>query len=213
MHVIFPPVSFLSRSAFFFNYLYKSMFWSFVNICTDYTVVYGCITKYLHDQIIKAHLFSELALTNQWEKNRLLTFNTWKTKLISLRHYRPVNGCSFKEDPCFVWLFKYKRTLQPMWISYIGSLVKDADKIVAFLYSVSKTHSSIIYHNTSQVSSERNYCCHIFAEPDQFSLSFFDRIWKPLRRHVVDVLFSTLQPFSHGLEVASRSLLSRYIHG
>lgn len=49
-----------------------------MDIYANDTMIYGCISKIVDDQSLTADLSSDLALTAQWEKNWLVTFNASK---------------------------------------------------------------------------------------------------------------------------------------
>lgn len=70
----------------YINDLPKNTSRSLINIYANYTTVYRCTSKYLDDQCQVADLSSLLTFTDQWGKDRLISFNKFKTKLVIHRH-------------------------------------------------------------------------------------------------------------------------------
>lgn len=72
----------------YINDLPKSIIRSFVNIYADSTMVYGCTSKILNDQILAADHSTDLDLTAQCGKSWLVAFNAAKTKPITSHPHR-----------------------------------------------------------------------------------------------------------------------------
>lgn len=145
---------------------------------------------------------------------RLVSF---KTKLVTFHHHQAnpkpalilMSGLMLKEASCLKHLLLVlKLTIDLKCNTYICAITKDAGKMVSSLYHTRKSLMPIVklYIYKSQIRSGMEYCCHIWVDDAQFSLSSFNRVQEHLHGLMVGELFSSLQSLSNRWNVASLTL-------
>jgi len=207
----------------FINDLPDELF-SRVGIFADDTTIYSCLGKShtVFDKVeLAADLESDLRTVTEWGDKWLVTFNSSKTKLLSINRHRTQNlpEINMNKEPLpesdFFRLLGLPFTNNLSWNKYIDQIAKAASKKVGSLYRARQflTEEIIMYLYKSTIRACMEYCCHIWCGASATSLDTLDRIQRRIRYLVGDELFSKLQPLSHRRNVASLALFYRYFNG
>ena len=170
---------------------------------------------------VGASLNNDLENVLNWGNNWLVTFNSKKTKLLSLSRSRDVTFPSLHMGPSTLPEVSHLRLLgldistNTGWEMYISGIAKSASMRVGCLYRARKflPPEVTLYLYKTTIRPLMEYCCHIWAGAPACHLSLLDRVQKRIVNLVGEELGSTLQPLSHRRSVASLCLFFRYFHG
>lgn len=112
-------------------------------------------------------------LTVQWGKIYLISFNNFKTKLVTFDHHRaefvfsPEKGCTLKEASCFEHQLRNKFISDVKWESRVRSVdwENDAGETIDFLYRSRNylSHSANLYLYKLQIKAKIAYWRHIWT--------------------------------------------------
>ena len=190
----------------------------------DDTSLYSCINEksgYPERSNMANSLERDLSTVTDWGAQWLVTFNSSKTKLLSVNRYRdPVDipismaGRALPESSGFKLLgLNFSKDLT--WNEYIRSIAKRAAMKVGSLYRARRylPTECILHLYKSLIRPCIEYCCHIWAGSSADVLSLLDRIQKRVVNIVGPQLAAKLQSLSHRRDVASLSLFYKYYHG
>ena len=195
-----------------------------LGIFADDTTLYSSVGKSAGDfekVELAADLEADLRCVTEWGERWLVTFNSTKTKLLSINRRRHLflpeirmNDKPLPESEYFRLLgLPFDSTLS--WRQYIEDIAKAASKKIGSLYRARDflDAESILYLYKASIRPCMEYCCHIWAGAPITSLNLLDSVQKLLKNLIGDDLFSKLQSLSHRRDVASLSLFYRYFHG
>ena len=195
-----------------------------VAIYADDTSLYSCLDKKsaLFDRLQHAsNLESDLSSLSDWGSQWLVTFNSKKTKLLSINRYRSsinlpicMSGETLPESHT-LRLLGLSFSCDLSWNDYIKSIAKSASMKVGSLYRARSYLSPecILHLYKSLIRPCIEYCCHIWSGASSDVLSLLDRVQRRIINIVGPNLASTLQPLSHRRNVASLALFYKYYHG
>ena len=168
-----------------------------------------------------AELEVDLRTVVEWVDKWLVTFNSSKTKLLSINRFKNpflpsvmMNGAELPENSYFRLLgLTFSNDFS--WNNYIESIAKSAAMKVGSLYRAQNFLSpeSILYLYKATIRPCIEYCCHIWAGDSADCLSLLDRIQRRITNIVGPDLSSKFQSLSHRRNVASLSLFYKYFHG
>ena len=168
-----------------------------------------------------AELEVDLRTVVEWSDKWLVTFNSSKTKLLSINRFKDpflpsvmMNGAELPENSHFCLLgLTFSNDFS--WNNYIVSIAKTATMKVGSLYRARNFLSpeSILYLDKATIRPCIEYCCHIWAGASADCLRLLDRIQKRITNIVGPDLSSNFQFLSHRRNVASLSLFYKYFHG
>ena len=193
-------------------------------IYADDTTVYSCLgkTNDVFDKVeMAAELEVDLRTVVEWGDKWLVTFNSSKTKLLSINRFKDpflpsvmMNGAELPENSHFRLLgLTFSNDFS--WNNYIESIAKSAAMKVGSLYRARNFLSpeSILYLYKATIRPCIEYCCHIWAGASADCLSLLDRIQRRITNIIGPDLSSNFQSLSHRRNVASLSLFYKYFHG
>ena len=193
-------------------------------IFADDTSLYSCLNEKcgLFERLeLAGSLELDLSSVTEWGSQWLVTFNSAKTKLLSVNRYRnsddiPISMADsvLTESSSFRLLgLTFSKDLT--WNDYIKSIAKSAAMKVGSLYRARQYLSSecILHLYKSLIRPCMEYCCHIWGGASADVLGLLDSIQKRIANIVGPTLAATLQPLSHRRDVASLSLFYKYYHG
>ena len=193
-------------------------------IYADDSTLYSCLDKTddLFDMVeLAANLEYDLRSTVEWGKKWLVSFNTSKTKLLSINRFSSpilpsvaMEGTSLPESGSFR-LLGMTLSSDFSWKSYIESSAKSAAMKVGSLLRCKGflTPETILYLYKSTIRPCIEYCCHLWAGAPATCLSLLDRIQQRICNVIGPNLSSKLDSLSHRRNVASLSLFYKYFHG
>ena len=163
----------------------------------------------------------DLSSVVDWGSQWLVTFNSAKTKLLSVNRYHnsvniPISMANnaLAESSSFRLLgLTFSNDLT--WGDYIKSIAKSAAMKVGSLYRARHYLSPecILHLYKSLIRPHMEYCCHLWAGASSDALSLLDRIQKRVVNIVGPTLATSLQPLSIRRDVASLSLFYKFYHG
>jgi len=170
---------------------------------------------------LAADLEYDLRTITEWGDQWLVSFNSAKTKLLSINKFKHPNlppismGGKALPENSEVRLLGLILSDSFTWKNYIESVAKSASMKVGSLHRVRHFLSpeSILYIYKSTIRPAMEYCCHLWAGAPTTSLDSLDRIQRRIVNIVGPELSSDLHPLSHRRNVASLSLFYRYFHG
>ena len=193
-------------------------------IYADDTSLYSCLNEKsgLFERLeLAGSLELDLSSVTEWGSQWLVTFNSAKTKLLSINRYRisdniPISMADnvLTESSSFRLLgLTFSKDLT--WSDYIKSIAKSAAMKVGSLYRARRYLSSecILHLYKSLIRPYMEYCCHIWAGAASDVLGLLDRIQKRVVNIVGPTLAASLQPLSIRRDVASLSLFYKFYHG
>lgn len=170
---------------------------------------------------LASSLESDLRSATDWGKQWLVTFNSSKTKLLSINRYRnpdnisiSMSGNTLTESTSFRLLgLTFSKDLT--WNEYIRSIAKSAAMKVGSLYRARQFLSSecILYLYKALIRPCMEYCCHVWAGSSSNVLSLLDKVQRRICNIIGPDLAIKLQPLCHRRNVASLSLFYKYYHG
>ena len=151
----------------------------------------------------------------------LVTFNSAKTKLLSVNRYRNSDDIPISmADSVLVFESSSFRLLgltfskDLTWNGYIKFIAKCAAMKIESLYRARQYLSpECILFYKSPIRPCMKYCCHIWRGASADVLGFLDSIQKQIANIVGPTLAATLLPLSHHCDVVSLSLFYKYYHG
>ena len=168
-----------------------------------------------------AELEVDLRTVVEWGDKWLVTFNSSKTKLLSINRFKDpflpsvmMNGAELPENSHFRLLgLTFSNDFS--WNNYIESIAKSTAMKAGSLYRARNFLSpeSILYLYKATIRPCIKYCCHIWAGASADCLSLLDQIQRRITNIVGPDLSSNFQSLSHRRNVASLSLFYKYFHG
>lgn len=145
----------------FINDLPDNVLRSIINIFADDTTDYSVTSKHRTHEDLAEDLNADLNMIVLWGNQWLVTFNSSKTKLLSVHHHRNVpqlppifmDGVQLEESVMLDKLLGLKISYDLKWNPYITSVAKDAAKMVGSFYRSKKhlTPDAIVYLYKSQI--------------------------------------------------------------
>lgn len=111
----------------------------------------GCTSKYLDDQSLSAYISADFALTSQWGKGCLVSYNLSKTQLVTFNHHREdlpfvqslMRGRILNDAPFLKFLLVLKKLILDLKKkSYIRHSVDDTRQITGFSVLLPKVTDS-----------------------------------------------------------------------
>lgn len=192
-------------------------------IYADDSTIYSCIPK--SDMFSQVEMAGEIELDLmsivEWGEKWMVTFNSTKTKLLSVNHAKnpflpsiSMNGTDLEESDCFRLLgITFSRDFS--WRPYIEAIAKSASMKVGSLLRARNylTPESILYLYKSTIRPCIEYCCHIWGGASSESLNLLDRIQRRVCNSIGESLSSKLDSLSHRRAVSSLCLFYKYFHG
>ena len=157
----------------------------------------------------------------EWGEKWLVSFNSAKTKLLSINNSRDpllpsvsMNGTELEESNSFR-LLGITFSSDFSWRSYIEAIAKSASMKVGSLLRARNylTPESILYLYKSTIRPCIEYCCHIWGGAPADALNLLDRIQKRICNAIGVNLSHKLDPLSHRRSVSSLCLFYKYFHG
>lgn len=192
-------------------------------IYADDSTIYSCIPK--SDMFGKVEMAGEIELDLQsiveWGVKWLVTFNSTKTKLLSVNNFRDpflpsicMNGTELEENNSFR-LLGMTFSGDFSWRNYIEAIAKSASMKVGSLLRARNylTPESILYLYKSTIRPCIEYCCHIWGGAPADSLNLLDRIQHRICNAIGPNLSRKLDSLSHRRLVSSLCLFYKYSHG
>ena len=194
-------------------------------IFADDTSLYSCLNEksglFECLELAAGSLELDLSSVTEWGSQWLVTFNSVKTKLLSVNRYRnsddiPISMADsvLTESSSFCFLgLTFSKDLN--WNDYIKSSAKSAAMAVGSLYRAPHYVSPecILHLYKSLIHPCVEYCCHIWSGASAGVLGLLDSTQKRMANIIGPTLAATLQPLSHHRDIASLSLFYKYYHG
>ena len=168
-----------------------------------------------------ADLSSDLRSVVEWGAKWLVSFNSTKTKLLSLNRYRTpflptvFMGNDNLSESDSLRLLGMTLSQDLSWKNYIIAIAKSAAMKVGSLIRSRKflSRESILYLYKSTIRPSMEYCCHLWSGAPAIYLGLLDRIQHRICVIIGEELSSKLDSLEHRRNVASLSLFYKYFHG
>jgi hypothetical protein len=170
---------------------------------------------------ISASLNTDLDNVLKWGCDWMVTFNSRKTKLMSISRSRDINfppilmGPSTLPECTDLRLLGIDISSSISWVKYITGIAKSASMRVGCLFRARGflPPEVVLYLYKTTIRPLMEYCSHIWSGAPACHLSLLDKVQKRIVNLVGVEKGSCLQSLSHRRSVASLSLFYRYFHG
>jgi len=195
-----------------------------IAIYADDTTLYSCLGKSgdLFEAVeLAGQLQRDLGDITEWGDKWLVSFNSSKTKLLSINRYHHPSLCKIEmgkselTENDSIRLLGITLTNRLCFNSYIESIAKSAAMKVGSLLRARGylTPETILYLYKSTIRPCMEYCCHLWSGASSSSLMLLDKVQRRVANAIGENLASKLDSLSHRRKVASLSLFYRYFHG